>query len=80
MELWELEEAFLSDFDLMIAVEHDRPTHVLGIGIKAAIIPLHQKKEMAVQRSQFLMTRSCAERLRDLLTEALQAPASRILN
>ena len=80
MEIWELDEALLSDFDLMIAVEQDRPTHILGIGIKAAIIPLRLQNELAVQRSQFLMTRACAERLRDLLTEALAAPASRILN
>ncbi len=67
-------------FELLIGVDIEAPCHRPCVGLKITHIPASVYTAVRVQESNFLLTRPYAEKLRDLINEALAKPEAETLN
>ena len=80
MELKEVATSILLDCDVIVGVDLINGYRLKGIGLEVSYLPVSESGEAKTQKSRLFIRRKHAEKLLDLLMEALNRPETRTLN
>jgi hypothetical protein len=71
MEIKKVKPRILLDFDVLIGADLTVDAQIPGIGLELTHLPVGGNLALSVRKASYFMTRTYAERIRDLLTKAL---------